>query len=591
MVAAYAGDPAHRDQAGVGVSDFCFGYPTADTRRLFADCGLRVQARHPGAAGPALVRAYAGWLAAQPEECLFLYMDSFEIGQAYRQLTGRGFGLPLNRRAICGSENDYLLLFELFYQACEGARDRADFERRYYAGFRSLIRRHSGLARSARHVAHQLAAIAPRRRLLVIDVGFQFTFALFCWASVRRFEPTGPILSYHAFTVYPWLRQLFAGCFFTGINRNARAMEARGKKRFLAAEVARAEGAFLGFAIGDALGAPVAGLTRQQAGRMVGLPLNGFAANPTHPLLGFLRPGQHTGNTRLLRHAADWLARDETDLNLYVASLVRWGAVALREPREGRWLGPTTAKALRYHTDHPGSIRAPGATTSCAAIYRVVPFAVGCAPLVWRAPKAFARLVAKVVAVTHDSKVSRLGGVIYAQTLAHLLLGALPETALQASLAALSRADAATPLARRCRQALEQSGRMTVTAARKAFGTSSDTAESLPLSLVLFLQFTHDFRAGVLAAANSVRTESPRQRRALAAFPFAEQLVEAKGGNTDGIAALTGALLGASGGVEAIPRQLVKRAESTSALIASARALVRSQRIESRLQRVSLNEG
>jgi ADP-ribosylglycohydrolase len=132
---------------------------------------------------------------------------------------------------------------------------------------------------------------------------------------------------------------------------------------------------------------------------------------------------------------------------------------------------------------------------------------------------------------------------------------------------------------------------MTVTAARKAFGTSSDTAESLPLSLVLFLQFTHDFRAGVLAAANSVRTESPRQRRALAAFPFAEQLVEAKGGNTDGIAALTGALLGASGGVEAIPRQLVKRAESTSALIASARALVRSQRIESRLQRVSLNEG
>lgn len=93
--------------------------------------------------------------------------------------------------------------------------------------------------------------------------------------------------------------------------------------------------------------------------------------------------------------------------------------------------------------------------------------------------------------------------------------------------------------------------------ARKTFGTGSPIYQTLPLAIFCFLKFQSDFEKAVIAAANSYRDDVPEEKERLQKFSWEEQLQYAKGGNTDGIAGLTGAFAGAHLGFDKIPRKFL----------------------------------
>ena len=67
-----------------------------------------------------------------------------------------------------------------------------------------------------------------------------------------------------------------------------------------------------------------------------------------------------------------------------------------------------------------------------------------------------------------------------------------------------------------------------------------------------------NFEKSILLAANSYRDDTPEEKERLKNLSWKEKLIETKGGNTDGIAGLTGAFLGAYLGKDKIPNKFMK---------------------------------
>jgi len=76
------------------------------------------------------------------------------------------------------------------------------------------------------------------------------------------------------------------------------------------------------------------------------------------------------------------------------------------------------------------------------------------------------------------------------------------------------------------------------------------------LAIFIFLQYPEDFEKAVLEAANSYRDDTPEEQARMEKLTWEQQLLEAKGGNTDGIAGLVGAFVGAHIGIGSIPQEL-----------------------------------
>jgi ADP-ribosylglycohydrolase len=101
-----------------------------------------------------------------------------------------------------------------------------------------------------------------------------------------------------------------------------------------------------------------------------------------------------------------------------------------------------------------------------------------------------------------------------------------------------------------------------LTQARKVLGTSSLTYEIIPLALYIFLKFATSFEEAVLAGANSFRNDSEEEKQKLAHYSYLEELVEARGGCTDGIAGLVGSFCGTYLGLSSIPEKLLQPLEN-----------------------------
>ncbi len=68
--------------------------------------------------------------------------------------------------------------------------------------------------------------------------------------------------------------------------------------------------------------------------------------------------------------------------------------------------------------------------------------------------------------------------------------------------------------------------------------------ETLPLATFFFLKYCDNFKSAVSAGANSFRHDSEAEKKRLSGLRWTDQLVAARGGNTDGIAALVGTFVG-----------------------------------------------
>lgn len=317
-------------------------------------------------------------------------------------------------------------------------------------------------------------------------------------------------------------------------------------------------GALVGFAIGDALGWPAAGIRGDQFLQIHERPITEFTTNARHPFFHHLAAGNYTDNTRLMMIVAESIAQ----LSQYVPSdiierLKQWAERCREEVSYARMPGLTTLRgALRLLHGIPPKKSGARKTDSCACSYRVIPLGLS-----FDNPERIVKFAEMESSWTHNSPVSKMGAAFVALYILFLRNESDPREALKEAMAWVAHrkredGEVVEILKNRLMIALESND--TLENQRRQFGTGSPIWQTLPLAVSCFLRSPKDFEQTVLTAANSYRNDTPEERDFLKLYSWAEQVRFCKGGNTDGIAALAGAFSGAYNGLHAIPEKFRK---------------------------------
>jgi ADP-ribosylglycohydrolase len=297
----------------------------------------------------------------------------------------------------------------------------------------------------------------------------------------------------------------------------------------------RIQGLMLGFAVGDALGAPVAGLPSVCDGHR--LPsITGFTTNPDHPYFGRLGRGCYTENTCLLLEAArDYSDRACFDRELRTRTLVHWARRMHSDPESARWPGETTLEGARQLA--LGTPARAVSRDSVGAVYRCLPIAVIVAD-----GAARDSMVAAEVGLTHSHPDCVTGAALVVDIARQILLGQPPLRALQSGLDRRLDVEGSTPLLDRCQAAID--GDPGDTDFRSRWGTGARCRETIPLSLAILAHFAASPSDALLYAANCGKPDY--------SGTWDKDTAQRNGGNSDGIAALVGALVGALFGGETL---------------------------------------
>jgi ADP-ribosylglycohydrolase len=303
----------------------------------------------------------------------------------------------------------------------------------------------------------------------------------------------------------------------------------------------RALAAFYGLAIGDALGMPTQDLPRARAGTLIDLDGDDFVDGPhDNPISAGMPAGSVTDDTEQALVIAALLIEGNgyVDPRRQAELMLAWEkSMAVRGSLD--LLGPSTKRALEAvaRGDDPTTTGTSGTTNGAAM--RVAPVGIAVPP------EPLEQLVDAVVSVdlvTHDTHIAHAGAVAVAAVVSagvagEDFVGALPTAMAAARLGARRGHWSAGPdvgrrivwavdLARATRDARGETAALAVI--DQLVGTSLATQESVPAAFaVASLCPDHPWRAMRLAAA--------------------------VGGDTDTIAAMVGAMLGATHGLDAFP--------------------------------------
>lgn len=546
-----------RKRAHKGIEDFCFNNSPAFKRTFLEKVGVDKLQPLEAAESEKLFNEFVDKISTFDGECIFLLKDTHKALDLYQSKTNRGYGLVINRKYLCdGSEERYFTLIKPIYDSLEGSKSLNEFLDTYFHSFQNLISRDRAFHEKAKEVYEYVKFHSPKGPIIWVDFGFQYTFVLFALSAVRHFSNNSISQDFYCFTTYPWLQNFYVGKYFSEQNELALNYELQGIEAYYSSLESKAAGAVTGFAVGDALGFPAAGIDKSDLPNFFNSPITDFADNKKHPYFSELDAGQYTDNTTLMKQVAHNLIQHKGfNMPAYVNSLVQFGKSLTDDITKERWLGPTAfgaIKKLMAGTDPQSS----GSTTtsSCSASYRIVPVAIH-----YRDSTAeLVNLTRAVTSITHNSAISKDGAVILSLIIADLLRGVFPEKAASAALAGVTLTKENKNLIFNLRKAIQIHPCKSDEEARRIFGTGSPIYQTLPLTIFYFLKYQTDFEKGVIAAANSFRNSSWLEKRRLAKLSWNEQLIVAAGGNSDGIAALTGALLGAHLGLGAIPEKFTK---------------------------------
>lgn len=554
--------------------DFCFRYPPRFKEAFLNAVGVSRPRRCPGGA-TGVREAFLKDLLATPAEKVFILRDTHELMSEFLEAGGQGSGLLINRKNLFRTENQYFAFLEIFYAAASETHDLEAFLASYQRRFAAELGKCPSIEAKACDIAAYVRMHRSGDQVTFVDLGFQFTFSLFCRASLIHFGEKATNTDFCALATYPWLRDRFGRKFFTEHSEVVLPLELAGRAAFERALLKRASGALVGFAVGDALGYPLAGVEeRDIAQRLrIALPLTHFVSSPNHPHFAHLRPGQYTSNTIVMMITARSLAEDRSaDPDAIAARLCQWRENTLLHPDQARWLGPTTAAALDRLIDRASPDKSGEAdSSSCACAYRSVPLGIFLRPMMRTSLDEARERVAAVARVTHAHPASIAGAQVVASIVGDLIHGVTPRDAVRAATAAILDEEPTLLLKKRLREAMAPVD--DDEAARHRFGTGSPIEQTLPLAIYFLLRYCSDFATGVRAAANSVRRDTLAEAASLAKYEFGQSLIQAKAGNCDGIAALVGAMIGAHLGIDAIPSDLAA-VEGFEELCASARSLV-----------------
>jgi ADP-ribosylglycohydrolase len=314
----------------------------------------------------------------------------------------------------------------------------------------------------------------------------------------------------------------------------------------------RALGAFYGLAIGDALGMPTQELPRRRAAELMADA--DFVDGPAdNPISAGLPAGSITDDTeqaviiaRLLIEGGGSVdpGREAELMLAWERDMARRGSLDL--------LGPSTKRALEAveRGDDPATTGVTGTTNGAAM--RVTPVGIAVAP------EPAAQLLAAVVAadvVTHHTGLAHAGaaavaGVVSAGVAGDDFVGALPGAVTLARLAAREGHWSAGPdvarrivwavdLARSTRDARGDDAALD--AIDQLVGTSLATQESVPAAFAVAALMPEDPWRAVRCAASL-------------------------GGDADTIAAMVGAMLGATHGLGAFPEGAIAQVRTVNRL-------------------------
>ena len=303
----------------------------------------------------------------------------------------------------------------------------------------------------------------------------------------------------------------------------------------------RARGALYGLAIGDALGMPTQMLSRAEIVRRWGPLLPGFEpAPPGHPIAGGMPAGTVTDDTEQAVLLARLLVkgRGTIDSRELAAALTEWER-AMAERGSLDLLGPSTKRAVAAILAGVPAQEAGAAGTTNGAAMRIAP--VGIAVDL----TSLSTLVDHVVAassVTHNTGVALAGAAAVAAAVSAGVSGATVAEAtalgIQAARLAAGRghwvagADVAARIEWATSLVAGQEQEVAANLIYRIVGTSLATQESVPAAFA------------VLAA---VPADPWRACRTAASL----------GGDSDTIAAMTGAIAGACHGAGSFPPEAI----------------------------------
>ena len=301
----------------------------------------------------------------------------------------------------------------------------------------------------------------------------------------------------------------------------------------------RALGALTGLALGDALGMPTQTLSRDAIVATGGV--TGFrSAASDHPLAHGLPAGRVTDDTEQALLLADVLIAGHGHIDPYrlADALDRWEQDA-RARGSGDLLGPSTLAAIQAVRNGTAPHLAGANGTTNGAAMRITPVGIAVAPV---DIEALVDRVEEACLVSHHTSVAIAGAaavaaVVSAGVEGHGLAAAVALGIVAARAGARrGRWVAGADVAARIAWCTELAGRrdavVVVDRVVRLIGTSLATQESVPAAFAMLLLHAHDPWAACLAAASL-------------------------GGDTDTIAAMSGAMAGAIYGVDAFPEDAV----------------------------------
>jgi ADP-ribosylglycohydrolase len=323
-----------------------------------------------------------------------------------------------------------------------------------------------------------------------------------------------------------------------------------GTKVFVIMEMlTRARGALYGLAIGDALGMPAQMLSRAEIVRRWGPLLRGFEpAPPGHPIAGGMPAGAVTDDTEQAVLLARLLikGRGTIDSRVLAAALTEWER-AMAERGSLDLLGPSTKRAVAAILAGvpPEEAGATGATNGAAMRIAPVGIAVPIAPYGPTSKVGLSTLIDRTVmasSVTHNTGVALAGAAAVAAAVSAGVSGATVAEAtalgIQAAGIAARRghwvagADVAARIEWATSLVAGQAQEVAANLISRIVGTSLATQESVPAAF------------GVLAAVPADPWRACRMAASL-------------GGDSDTIAAMTGAIAGACHGAGSFPPEAI----------------------------------
>ncbi|MFH2085746.1 MAG: ADP-ribosylglycohydrolase family protein [bacterium] len=465
--------------------------------------------------------------------------------------------MSLSRKNL-GSQENYLKLFSVVNSAALQAKNWKDFIQAYSTELGMILESNSDLRALHTSMTRELRAIVGMEdNICFVDTGLQATFALFlmdCYLQVKADVKSEIKL----FCVYPWLSKLFVGRAYTSDASLLFHLEQRMERSYHNNDpLNKIGGALVGFAVGDSLGFPAAGIEGKEFIAMNRGRIEGFQTNAKHPYFSHLNAGYYTDNTRMLTDVTKDLIKDGGyNVDSRVDTLIKW-AKDCQDKEYARWPGPTSLSAanklrMGVAIDKSGSTN----TESCSSIYRVIPIG-----LFFNDINDIAQYSEMEASLTHNSSVSKAANVFIAILIHYLQNNENPQSSAQKSLEFIitkygSDNKRVNILVKNIQQAIR--GDTDVKRATVTYGTGSPVWQTVPLALFYFLSYPSIFAKPILLSANSYRQDTVEEKKRLTGLSWDKQLIEARGGNTDGIAGITGALIGAYNGLNVVDSRFRK---------------------------------